>query len=165
MMSTTPLRYSNQARQSESRRAVYHQYAAARASRRLGYSVRQTMTLAQRLYESGQITYMRTDSTTLSGQTIKAADSTLPKFWHPVPPSASVQDQNSSAQRGSRAIRPTDFNVTAAGSDDQQRNCINSFGSAPASQMAPAALERTEVTITISDHSETFPSQRRGLKI
>jgi DNA topoisomerase-1 len=49
------------------------------ASRRLGYSVRQTMTLAQRLYESGHITYMRTDSTTLAGQAIKAAENYVKK--------------------------------------------------------------------------------------
>ena len=51
------------------------------ASRRLGYSVRQTMTLAQRLYEAGHITYMRTDSTILSGQAIKAAESYIKKAY------------------------------------------------------------------------------------
>lgn len=136
------------------------------ASRRLGYSVRQTMTLAQRLYESGQITYMRTDSTTLSGQAIKAAEQYITKSfgtqYHQV---RQYKTKNSSAQEAHEAIRPTDFNVTAAGADDQQKKLYQLIWQrALASQMAPAALERTEVTITISDHSETFLAKGEVLK-
>ena len=136
------------------------------ASRRLGYSVRQTMTLAQRLYESGQITYMRTDSTTLSGQAIKAAEQYITKSfgaqYHQV---RQYKTKNSSAQEAHEAIRPTDFNVTAAGADDQQKKLYQLIWQrALASQMAPAALERTEVTITISNHSETFLAKDEVLK-
>jgi DNA topoisomerase-1 len=92
------------------------------ASRRLGYSVRQTMTLAQRLYELGNITYMRTDSTTLSGQAIAAAESYIKKAfgadYHQV---RQYKTKNSSAQEAHEAIRPTDFNKTAAGGDEQQK--------------------------------------------
>ena len=136
------------------------------ASRRLGYSVRQTMTLAQRLYESGQITYMRTDSTTLSGQAIKAAEQYITKSfgaqYHQV---RQYKTKNSSAQEAHEAIRPTDFNVTAAGADDQQKKLYQLIWQrALASQMAPAALERTEVTITISNHSEIFMAKGEVLK-
>ncbi len=124
------------------------------------------MTLAQRLYESGQITYMRTDSTTLSGQAIKAAEQYITKSfgaqYHQV---RQYKTKNSSAQEAHEAIRPTDFNVTAAGADDQQKKLYQLIWQrALASQMAPAALERTEVTITISDHSETFLAKGEVLK-
>ena len=136
------------------------------ASRRLGYSVRQTMTLAQRLYESGQITYMRTDSTTLSGQAIKAAEqyitSQFGAQYHQV---RQFKTKNSSAQEAHEAIRPTDFTKTTAGDDDQQKKLYNLIWQrALASQMAPAALERTEVTIDISGHKETFLAKGEVLK-
>ncbi len=80
------------------------------AARRLGYSVRQTMTLAQRLYEAGDITYMRTDSTTLSGQAIAAAGDYIKKEYgaeyHQV---RQYKTKNASAQEAHEAIRPTDF--------------------------------------------------------
>jgi DNA topoisomerase-1 len=128
------------------------------ASRRLGYSVRQTMTLAQRLYESGHITYMRTDSTTLSGQAIGAAEtyvtSTYGKEYHQV---RQYKTKNSSAQEAHEAIRPTDFRTTAAGDDDQQKKLYQLIWQrALASQMAPAKLERTEITIDISTKPEKF---------
>lgn len=128
------------------------------ASRRLGYSVRQTMTLAQRLYESGHITYMRTDSTTLSGQAIAAAADYIKKThgenYHQV---RQYKTKNSSAQEAHEAIRPTDFNRTKAGDDDQQSKLYQLIWQrALASQMAPAKLERTEVTIDISGQPQKF---------
>lgn len=128
------------------------------ASRRLGYSVRQTMTLAQRLYESGKITYMRTDSTTLSGQAIGAAEtyitSTYGKEYHQV---RQYKTKNSSAQEAHEAIRPTEFRTTEAGDDDQQKKLYQLIWQrALASQMAPAKLERTEITIDISSQPEKF---------
>lgn len=128
------------------------------ASRRLGYSVRQTMTLAQRLYESGNITYMRTDSTILSGQAIAAAGAYIEKNYgkdyHQV---RQYKTKNSSAQEAHEAIRPTDFNNTRAGGDDQQTKLYQLIWQrALASQMAPAKLERTEVKIDISSQPEKF---------
>lgn len=128
------------------------------ASRRLGFGVRQTMTLAQRLYEAGLITYMRTDSTTLSGQAIKAAETyikdTYGNDYHQV---RQYKTKSSSAQEAHEAIRPTSFANTSAGGDEQQKKLYDLiWRRALASQMAPAKLERTEITITVSSQPETF---------
>ncbi|HSX46223.1 MAG TPA: type I DNA topoisomerase [Candidatus Saccharimonadia bacterium] len=128
------------------------------ASRRLGFSVRQTMTLAQRLYEAGHITYMRTDSTILSGQAIKAAESYINKElgekYHQV---RQYKTKNASAQEAHEAIRPTSFDKTAAGEDEQQKKLYQLIWQrALASQMASAELERTEVTISVSTQPESF---------
>lgn len=128
------------------------------ASRRLGYSVRQTMTLAQRLYESGHITYMRTDSTTLAGQAIKAAEQYIKQeYGDKYHQFRQYKTKNQSAQEAHEAIRPTSFTKTAAGTDEQQKKLYRLIWQrALASQMSPAELERTEVTISVSGHSETF---------
>lgn len=136
------------------------------ASRRLSYSVRQTMTLAQRLYEAGSITYMRTDSTTLSGQAIAAAGNYIEKNYgkdyHQV---RQYKTKNSSAQEAHEAIRPTDFNTTKAGGDDQQGKLYQLIWQrALASQMSPAKLERTEITIDISSQPEKFVAKGEILK-
>lgn len=128
------------------------------ASRRLGYSVRQTMTLAQRLYESGHITYMRTDSTVLSGQAIKAAENYIKKEfgakYHQV---RQYKTKSSSAQEAHEAIRPTDFTKLSAGQDEQQKKLYQLiWRRALASQMAAAEVNRTIVTISISNRPETF---------
>ncbi|HET7320563.1 MAG TPA: type I DNA topoisomerase [Candidatus Saccharimonadales bacterium] len=128
------------------------------ASRRLGYSVRQTMTLAQRLYESGHITYMRTDSTTLSSQALGAAESYITtqfgKNYHKL---RQFKTKNASAQEAHEAIRPTDFNKQEAGSDDQQRKLYNLiWRRALASQMAEAKIEKSEIAIAISNKKELF---------
>jgi DNA topoisomerase-1 len=136
------------------------------AARRLGYSVRQTMTLAQRLYESGHITYMRTDSTTLSGLAIKAAEEYIVKEfgkeYHQV---RQYKTKNQSAQEAHEAIRPTNFGKTTAGDDDQQKKLYQLIWQrALASQMAPAAMERTEVTISISTQPEVFVAKGEVLR-
>jgi DNA topoisomerase-1 len=128
------------------------------ASRRLGFSVRQTMTLAQRLYEAGHITYMRTDSTILSGQAIKAAETYIKKEYgdkyHQV---RQYKTKSQGAQEAHEAIRPTSFSKTSAGSDNQQKKLYQLIWQrALASQMAPAQLERTEVIISVSSQPETF---------
>lgn len=128
------------------------------ASRKLGFGVRQTMTLAQRLYESGHITYMRTDSTTLSGQAIAAAEQHIKQTYgdkyHQV---RQYKTKNSSAQEAHEAIRPTSFNNTNAGDDAQQAKLYQLIWQrALASQMSPAQIERTEVTINISNQKEVF---------
>lgn len=136
------------------------------ASRRLGYSVRQTMTLAQRLYESGHITYMRTDSTTLSGQAVKAAEQYIKQTYgteyHQV---RQYKTKSAGAQEAHEAIRPTDFQKTSAGADEQQKKLYQLIWQrALSSQMSPAKLERTTVTIDVSNQPETFTAKGEILK-
>lgn len=128
------------------------------AARRLGFTVRQTMSVAQRLYESGRITYMRTDSTIMAGQAIAAAESYIKKEYgdkyHQV---RQFKTKDSSAQEAHEAIRPTDFSVTKAGDDSQQEKLYNLIWQrALSSQMSPAQTDKTEVNITISGRSEVF---------
>ncbi len=123
------------------------------AARRLGYSVRQTMQLAQRLYEAGHITYMRTDSTILSGLAINAAKEYIAKTfgegdYHKT---RQFKTKNASAQEAHEAIRPTDFNKLSISGDRQQDKLYQLIWQRTlASQMSEAKIERTEVTIDIS---------------
>lgn len=121
------------------------------AARRLGFSVRQTMTLAQRLYENGHITYMRTDSTTLSGYAIKSAeDYILTKFGSEYHHRRQYKTKNSSAQEAHEAIRPTNFSAESAGDDTQQQKLYSLIWQRSlASQMAAAKIEKTEIAIDI----------------
>lgn len=128
------------------------------AARRLGYGVKQTMTLAQRLYESGHITYMRTDSTILSGTAIKAAESYILKEfganYHQI---RQFKTKNNSAQEAHEAIRPTDFSALAVGADEQQKKLYELiWRRSIASQMTPASIDRTEVKITISTNKGLY---------
>jgi DNA topoisomerase-1 len=136
------------------------------ASRRLGYSVRQTMTVAQRLYESGLITYMRTDSTTLSGFAIKAAEdqikSAYGEQYHKL---RQFKTKNASAQEAHEAIRPTEFKRLEAGADDSQERLYKLIWQrAIASQMSEAKIERSEVAIDVSGKSESFIAKGEVLK-
>ena len=128
------------------------------ASRRLGYSVRQTMTIAQRLYESGYITYMRTDSTILSGLAINAAGTYIEKTYGPeYHQTRQYKTKNSSAQEAHEAIRPTDFARLSAGNDEQQKKLYQLIWQrALASQMSPAKIEKTEVAISNDKQPELF---------
>lgn len=136
------------------------------AARRLGFGVKQTMTLAQRLYESGHITYMRTDSTILSSTAIKAAENYITKnfgkAYHQV---RQYKTKNSSAQEAHEAIRPTNFGVLSAGADAAQQKLYELIWQRGiASQMSPATTDKTEVSITISGRSETFIAKGEILK-
>lgn len=128
------------------------------ASRKLGYGVRQTMTLAQRLYESGHITYMRTDSTVLSGQAIKSAEEYIKKeFGESYHKARQYRTKNRGAQEAHEAIRPTGFTKLSAGSDEQQKKLYQLiWRRALASQMAAARVNRTELVISISNRAEEF---------
>ena len=128
------------------------------ASRRLGYSVRQTMTLAQRLYESVYITYMRTDITILSGLAIDVASTYIKNVYgEKYHQTRQYKTKNASAQEAHEAIRPTDFSRLTAGGDDQQKKLYQLIWQrALASQMAAAQIEKTEVTIAISTQPELF---------
>jgi DNA topoisomerase-1 len=136
------------------------------AARRLGYGVRQTMTIAQRLYESGAITYMRTDSTTLSGFAIKSAEefikSNYGQQYHKL---RQYKTKNESAQEAHEAIRPTNFTTLSAGADSQQEKLYQLIWQrALASQMAEAQIERTEASIAISTKPELFVAKGEMLK-
>ncbi len=136
------------------------------ASRRLGYGVKQTMTLAQRLYEAGHITYMRTDSTTLSGFAIKAAEDHITreygKEYHKL---RQFKTKNESAQEAHEAIRPTDFGKLSAGADAQQKKLYELiWRRSIASQMAPASIDKTEIKIAISSRKEYFSAKGEVLK-
>ncbi|HEX8762365.1 MAG TPA: type I DNA topoisomerase [Candidatus Saccharimonadales bacterium] len=136
------------------------------AARRLGYGVKQTMTLAQRLYENGHITYMRTDSTLLSGFAIKAAEEYVKKeFGDNYHQFRQFKTKNESAQEAHEAIRPTDFNKTVAGDDTHQQKLYDLIWQrALASQMAPAETEKTEITIGLSNRSEKLLGKGEVLK-
>lgn len=128
------------------------------AASKLGYSVRQTMTIAQRLYESGYITYMRTDSLNLSQQSLNAAkdyiNSQYGSKYHQL---RTYKTKTAGAQEAHEAIRPTDFNKTQLGNDEQQKKLYNLiWRRALASQMASAQIERSELNIAISQHTENF---------
>lgn len=128
------------------------------ASSRLGYGVKQTMLLAQRLYENGHITYMRTDSTVLSGQATSAIGNFIEqKYGSKYHQYRQYATKNQAAQEAHEAIRPTNVTNLSAGDDDQQRKLYELIWKrAVASQMAPAQIEKTEVTINISDRKETL---------
>lgn len=136
------------------------------AARRLGYSVRQTMTLAQRLYEAGRITYMRTDSTVLSGLAIKAAEEYIASnFGGDYHTRRQYKTKNQSAQEAHEAIRPTDFQTTSAGDDAQQRKLYRLIWQrALASQMSEARTDRTEVTVAMSNRKEVLVARGEVLR-
>jgi DNA topoisomerase-1 len=128
------------------------------AARRLGYSVRQTMTLAQRLYENGHITYMRTDSMNLSNIAIDGAKNYIVKEfgakYHQV---RQYKTKTAGAQEAHEAIRPTDVRKLSAGADAQQKKLYELiWRRTVASQMTPAQVQKTELTIDISGRSEQF---------
>jgi DNA topoisomerase-1 len=113
------------------------------------------MTLAQRLYESGQITYMRTDSMNLSNTALDAAEnyinSNLSGKYHE---RRQYKTSSKGAQEAHEAIRPTDFNKTEAGADQQQSKLYKLIWKrALASQMAAASVERTELDIVSAGDS------------
>jgi len=131
------------------------------ASRKLSFSVSQTMTLAQKLYEAGKISYMRTDSTNLSQEAIGKAKAAIEsEFGDKYVHTRQYKTKSDSAQEAHEAIRPTDFG-TKKGSNDrnEQRLYELIWKRAIASQMADAQLERTTATIGISTTPEELIAQ------
>lgn len=122
------------------------------ASIKLGFSVSQTMTIAQKLYESGKISYMRTDSVNLSQEAIQGASSTISRnFGSNYLKIRHYKTKTAGAQEAHEAIRPTNFD-DSKGSNDQRENKLYEliWKRVIASQMADAELERTTATIGIS---------------
>lgn len=136
------------------------------ASRRLGYSPKQTMLLAQRLYENGHITYMRTDSVNLSQLAIGSMAGFIKQTYGPeYHQSRSFTTKTAGAQEAHEAIRPTDVSHQDAGSDAQQKKLYQLIWKrAVASQMAPAKLEKTTITINASQAQEIFEAKGEIIK-
>ncbi|WP_375435157.1 type I DNA topoisomerase [uncultured Hymenobacter sp.] len=122
------------------------------ASRKLGFSVAQTMSVAQKLYEAGKISYMRTDSVNLSQDALDAARVEISRAYGPEYAQTRVyKTKSASAQEAHEAIRPTDFALVKAGGDSQEQRLYDLIRKrAMGSQMADAVIERTVASIGIS---------------
>jgi DNA topoisomerase-1 len=136
------------------------------AARKLGFSVIQTMAVAQKLYESGKISYMRTDSVNLSEEAMKGAAKQITfAFGKEFHQSRQYKTKSNSAQEAHEAIRPTDFSVNDPGMD---RNGLRLYDliwkRAIASQMADAELEKTTATIGISTSPRTLVATGEVIK-
>ena len=136
------------------------------ASRKLGYSVSQTMSVAQRLYEAGKITYMRTDSVNLSSLAINTAKSKISelhgdqyfKFRQ-------YKTKSKGAQEAHEAIRPTYMDKDEVSGTAQEKRLYDLIWKRTiASQMADAELERTTVNIKVSNSSEYFQATGEIIK-
>ena len=128
------------------------------AARKLGFTVSQTMMIAQKLYESGRITYMRTDSVNLSTLCTNASKDEIIKVYgneysHP----RAYHTHSKGAQEAHEAIRPTYMSETSIDGTSQEKRLYELIWKRTiASQMADAQIEKTTVTISIDDTDENF---------
>ena len=128
------------------------------ASTRLGFSVKKTMTLAQRLYEAGYITYMRTDSTNLSEEAVGACREYIKNNFPAryLPENAARYSSSDNAQEAHEAIRPSDVNVTQAQLKNMERDAERLYEliwrQFVACQMPPAEYTSTTITVTAGDY-------------
>ena len=135
------------------------------ASRKLGYGVSKTMLLAQKLYESGKITYMRTDSISLSETAIDAIKAEIKssfgdKYYQP----RKFKNKNESAQEAHEAIRPTYMNESKVDDADTNRLYELIWKRTIASQMSDAQFEKTTAKIEISTNKETLTASGEVMK-
>ena len=128
------------------------------ASRKLGLSVSQTMVIAQRLYESGLITYMRTDSTNLSSMALGTAKETITSMYgEQYSQPRNYKTKSKGAQEAHEAIRPTYIsNTSIEGNANEKKLYALIWKRTIASQMADARLEKTDITISGDRISEKF---------
>ncbi|MBL7777314.1 MAG: type I DNA topoisomerase [Chitinophagales bacterium] len=131
------------------------------ASRKLGFSVSKTMMMAQRLYENGHITYMRTDSTTLSELAIDALEKEIKsRYGKEYHKKRQYTTKNESAQEAHEAIRPSYMDKqTVEGEYDEQRLYDLIWKRTVASQMADAEIEKTVIDIINNNNKETLRAQ------
>ena len=131
------------------------------ASRKLGFSVSQTMTIAQRLYEAGLITYMRTDSVNLSSLAINAAKAFIVgEYGEEYSRPRKYKTRTKGAQEAHEAIRPTYIqNVSIEGNSNEKKLYNLIWKRTIASQMADAVLEKTVVDIKAAGVSEPFVAE------
>ena len=128
------------------------------ASRKLSYSVARTMLVAQKLYEAGKITYMRTDSVNLAEQALDASKKQIIKdYGKEYSHQRQFKTKSKTAQEAHEAIRPTDFNVESVlGSKEEKALYQLIWKRAIASQMSQAEIERTTIKISLSNSKENF---------
>ena len=136
------------------------------AARKLYFSVSKTMTMAQRLYEAGHITYMRTDSVNLSDEAKKGAAREINSaYGDKYVKARNYKGKSKGAQEAHEAIRPTNFANHSVDADyDQQRLYELIWKRAIASQMSDAQLERTNVKIEADKHDKQFSANGEILK-
>ena len=135
------------------------------ASRKLGYGVSKTMLLAQRLYESGKITYMRTDSVSLSETAMDAIKKEINKSYGPEYLQVrKYKNKNESAQEAHEAIRPTYMEHHSVNDPELNRLYELIWKRSIASQMSDAVLEKTSAKIDISSNKEELTASGEVLK-
>ncbi|PJC29993.1 type I DNA topoisomerase, partial [Candidatus Saccharibacteria bacterium CG_4_9_14_0_2_um_filter_41_9] len=131
------------------------------ANSRLGFGIKATMSSAQKLYQEGKITYMRTDSVTLSGQAIAmAADYIKSQFGEQYSTVRAFKTKSASAQEAHEAIRPTNMRLERGSSNEYEQKLYDLIRRRTlASQMSPAKLEKTVITIAISSGKNVFEAK------
>ncbi len=136
------------------------------ASRKLGFSVSQTMSVAQRLYEAGRITYMRTDSVNLSETALNSAKEIIHKeFGEKYVNIRQYKTKSKGAQEAHEAIRPTYFDKeTISGNNAEKKLYELIWKRTIASQMSDAQLEKTTISIDVSNAEENFTATGEVLK-
>lgn len=136
------------------------------ASRKLYFNVGRTMQLAQRLYEAGLITYMRTDSVNLSSEAKQSAEEEIKKaYGDKYHKSRNYKGKSKGAQEAHEAIRPTDFSKHSPSVErDQARLYELIWKRAIASQMSNAKLERTNISIAADKHDKKFTASGEIVK-
>src|ERR1700761_615723 len=136
------------------------------ASRKLGYSVSRTMQVAQKLYESGHITYMRTDSVNLSDTALNsAADEITSAYGNKYHQLRKYKTKSAGAQEAHEAIRPTYFNQHTIGGDGSEKRLYDLIWKrAIASQMSEAQFEKTTAKISISTRKEDLTANGEVMK-
>ncbi len=136
------------------------------ASRKLGYSVANTMRIAQQLYESGKITYMRTDSVNLSNAAITMAKNEITGLYgEDYVKTRKYKTTSKGAQEAHEAIRPTYINNRVIDGDASQKRLYELIWKRTiASQMSDAVLEKTNVTIDVSEAKKDFIAKGEVVK-
>lgn len=126
------------------------------ANSKLGFSSKATMSAAQKLYQAGKITYMRTDSVNLSGQAIATATEFIKQLYGPEYSTVrKFKTKSASAQEAHEAIRPTDISRETVSSSEYDQKLYDLIRRRTlASQMSPAKLEKTTITIEINKTRE-----------
>ncbi len=131
------------------------------ANAKLGFGSKATMASAQKLYQAGSITYMRTDSVNLSAQAIASAASYITSaFGEEYSQVRKFTTKNSSAQEAHEAIRPTNMSEEIGSGNEYDQKLYDLIRRRTlASQMTPAKLEKTTITITVSTRTESFEAK------